>query len=311
MSRKNRAAFTLIELLVVVAIIALLIAMLLPSLARAREISRRTVCLANLHGINTGLHVYASQSEDQVPLGVDWDPCDWDYGAQDMRETSFLYWGNQNFGGGHVNPSFNGDFLGLGRLYEVGAVTAQKMYYCPSALANGALPPAFAIPHGQWPPEDVRNEANLYPDGYNIPGEGWPAAYSGYSRRPAPPANDATWGSPTVSAWRVYVPGGPPYDVVPEATGGYGARFPKIGELATMAVVSDLAGGQAYVNAVHKDGMNVAYADGAARWVPVNDMKDPTTGVSNLSTAPFNYASWGYSDVANSSVPLWQDFDRN
>ncbi len=66
--RKTRAAFTLIELLVVVAIIALLISILLPSLARARELSRRTVCAANVSGIGKGLYTYANENNDMFPI---------------------------------------------------------------------------------------------------------------------------------------------------------------------------------------------------------------------------------------------------
>ncbi len=52
--------FTLIELLVVVSIIALLIAILLPSLKRAREQAKSAVCLANLKGIGTAGNTYAA-----------------------------------------------------------------------------------------------------------------------------------------------------------------------------------------------------------------------------------------------------------
>ncbi len=69
-SSKNRGAFTLIELLIVIAIIALLISILLPSLERAREQGRRAVCLANLKAIATAIHSYATEdaAEHAVPV---------------------------------------------------------------------------------------------------------------------------------------------------------------------------------------------------------------------------------------------------
>lgn len=67
--RKSKA-FTLIELLVVVAIIALLISILLPSLARAREIAKRAVCAANLKGIGTGCKTYANDNFDSYPISL-------------------------------------------------------------------------------------------------------------------------------------------------------------------------------------------------------------------------------------------------
>jgi prepilin-type N-terminal cleavage/methylation domain-containing protein len=58
--RKRVFGFTLIELLVVVAIIALLISILLPSLSRARELSKRLVCGSNESGMGKACKIYAS-----------------------------------------------------------------------------------------------------------------------------------------------------------------------------------------------------------------------------------------------------------
>ena len=64
----KRRGFTLIELLVVVAIIALLIAILLPSLGRAKEMANRGTCSANLRGIVQSMAVYGASENDAYPV---------------------------------------------------------------------------------------------------------------------------------------------------------------------------------------------------------------------------------------------------
>jgi prepilin-type N-terminal cleavage/methylation domain-containing protein/prepilin-type processing-associated H-X9-DG protein len=64
---KKRSGFTLIELLVVVAIIAVLVAILLPSLARARESARTIVCSSQMRQIDFQLVQYSMNSNDFLP----------------------------------------------------------------------------------------------------------------------------------------------------------------------------------------------------------------------------------------------------
>jgi prepilin-type N-terminal cleavage/methylation domain-containing protein/prepilin-type processing-associated H-X9-DG protein len=72
MSRSGkRTAFTLIELMVVVAIIAVLISILLPSLGKAREKARRVQCGANLRSLELMEKVYATQNSNVVPRSTD------------------------------------------------------------------------------------------------------------------------------------------------------------------------------------------------------------------------------------------------
>ncbi|MFM9996583.1 MAG: type II secretion system protein [Phycisphaerales bacterium] len=63
----SRGGFTLIELLVVVAIIALLIGIILPSLGRAREAARAAKCLSNQRQIGLAFHVYCEEFRDYHP----------------------------------------------------------------------------------------------------------------------------------------------------------------------------------------------------------------------------------------------------
>ena len=63
---KNNA-FTLIELLVVISILALLVSILLPSLFRAKELARRTLCASNIRNLATAIEFYVNESNDVLP----------------------------------------------------------------------------------------------------------------------------------------------------------------------------------------------------------------------------------------------------
>jgi prepilin-type N-terminal cleavage/methylation domain-containing protein/prepilin-type processing-associated H-X9-DG protein len=65
---KSQRAFTLVELLVVVAIIALLISIMMPSLSKAKIESDRTVCGTRMRGLSVALQVYLAEFENRVPL---------------------------------------------------------------------------------------------------------------------------------------------------------------------------------------------------------------------------------------------------
>ena len=62
---KPRCAFTLIELLVVIAIISLLVSILLPSLNRAKDLAKQSVCLSNLKSIGIAVQFYVDDHKEQ------------------------------------------------------------------------------------------------------------------------------------------------------------------------------------------------------------------------------------------------------
>ena len=79
---KRSKGFTLVELLVVIAIIGLLMMMLMPSLGRAQELARRTMCGTNLKTLGTNIALYRADYSDKFPLLADYGVPD-----EDIKDT--------------------------------------------------------------------------------------------------------------------------------------------------------------------------------------------------------------------------------
>ena len=129
----RRHGFTLIELLVVISIIALLMAILMPALGRAREQAKAVVCGAQLHQIGTIFLMYASDNDNELP---------------------------PSYGSGNWNAfyDFTRDALAM---YQV---KDGKIFYCPAnrMLTDKNNPDPWNTPHA------AQGRRSVYYMGYQL-----------------------------------------------------------------------------------------------------------------------------------------------
>jgi prepilin-type N-terminal cleavage/methylation domain-containing protein len=142
----QKPGFTLVELLVVIGIIALLIALLLPTLTSAREAANRVKCAGNLRAMGQFIYLFAKDHKGRVP---------------ESQDTP-----NSGFGGWNPTWMYTKDYFVLVDQYGAD----QRLFICPSGPTAAIGPSAF--PYGEGSELAARTSLDTLPDNPQTVAEG-------------------------------------------------------------------------------------------------------------------------------------------